>query len=129
MPSKPTNQPKTEPNAGLELAQFDYTNLTGTAFEDYQKIERSLLFGQKYDFEVWLATSIMKFRINENSGEKEQYMNGITLNGAKPIEVTRISALQAMELNRQITHLNGAEYRGTSKYLLLKKPVNQPVEV
>lgn len=111
-----------EPNAGLDLAGIDYTNLTGANFEAYKEIESRLEFGKKYDFEVWAASSVLKFKMNENTGEKYQVMSGIQLNGAKPIEVTRISALQAREINQHVTHLQGNEYRGTSKYLLLKKP-------
>lgn len=118
-----------EPNAGLNLAGFDYTNLNGKSFEDYQEVVSTLLFNQKYDYEVWLATAKLKFTMDENTGEKLQIMDGIILNGAKPIEVTRISALQAKELNQHVTHLIGNEHRGTSKYLLLKKVVKEVAEV
>ena len=119
----------TEPNAALGLAKFDYTNLNGKAFEEYQSIVSSLLFNQKYDFEEWLASSKLKFRINEDTGEKYQYMDGVILNGAKPISIVRISAIQARELNAHVTHLTGNEYRGTSKYYLLKKAAKEGVEV
>lgn len=119
---KTTNQ---EPNAGLDLAGFDYANLHGEAFKKYQEIADSLQFGQKYDYEVWNAGSKMKFGLDENTGEKYQFIDGIVLYAAKPIEVVRISALQARELNSHVTHLTGNEYRNTSKYLLLKKPAKE----
>lgn len=119
--SKQKTQSELEPNAGLDLAGFDYTNLTGENFKKYREIESSLEYGKKYDFEVWNAGSKLKFGVDEDTGNKYQYLDGIILYAAKPIEVTRISALQAKELNNHVTHLTGNEYRNTSKYLLLKK--------
>jgi len=106
---------------GIDLSSIDYQNLTGKAFSDYLDILDPLPLHEKYDFEEWLATSEMKFRINENTGDKEQYLAGIKLNGNKRIALTRITLRDAIELNKHVNHLNTAESRGTSKYYLMAK--------
>lgn len=109
-----------KPNKDLQLADIDYQKLEGEAFDNYLKVTEGLFLNNKYDFEVWKASSIQKFRINENSGDKEAYIKGIKLNSNQPIQKTRIKWSDAQELNKQVSH-NMAEAQ-TSKYYLLVKP-------
>ncbi len=102
-----------------ELKDIDYTKLTGETLEKYLAIVASLDQEKYYDFEYWMAKGDLKYRINEDSGEKELYLKGIILNGSAPRNVTRIAVKFANDLNASINdpsigHLN-------SKYLLLKK--------
>lgn len=118
---KPTiEEPLLSPNKGLELNDIDYSNLQGPAFKQYQEVIDDLILNDKYDFEMWLATSVRKFRVNEDNGDREEYIAGIQLNGNKPIQTTRIKVKDALELNKQVSHNQGD--RGWSKYYLLKKP-------
>lgn len=118
-PKKDVSAPS-KPNENLPLADIDYQNLTGEAFNNYQKVTEGLFLNDKYDFEVWKAQSIQKFKINEDTGKSEAYINGIRLNSNQPLERTRIKWSDALELNKQVSH-NAAE-AGTSKYYLLAKP-------
>lgn len=98
-----------------DVSGIDYENLTGDNWKKYQEIETSLFMHQHYDFEQFTARPIRKFRVNEDTGEKEQYMAGIEVTGAKPKMRTRISARDARTMNVQIA-TNGLYY------LLAKTP-------
>lgn len=116
-----TKQEQVNPNKDLALQNIDYQNLNGDTFKEYQEVVNGLFLNDKYDFEMWLATSVRKFRVNEDNGEREEYISGITLNGNKPIQLTRIKLKDALEMNKQVSHNQGE--RGNSKYFLLAKPV------
>lgn len=114
------------PNKGLGLEDFNYSEMHGQnaeskqMFEDYQKVTGKLLLNEKYDFEYWNAVGVYKYKVNEDTGEKEKYIAGIQLLGNKPIgKVTRISWLMAKEIN---THVGNNATDRNSKYLLLAKP-------
>jgi hypothetical protein len=115
------------PNEGLGLERFDYKKLEGQHFEDYQEIVSKLQLQEKYDFEIWKATSIVKFRMNADTGDKEAYIDGIKLNSADPVQKTRIKAMDALEINKHVSHLKGNEITSTSKYCLLAKPVSETI--
>lgn len=102
------------------LLEIDYANLTGKAFDDYGEIESQLFMNEKYDFELWVATSVLKFKFDEDSGEKTQYMNGVRLHSNKPVQVTRMTVQQAREINKHVK--SGVNESRNSKYMLLVKP-------
>lgn len=116
-PATTHSTPAPSPNTGLELPE-NYTNLEGKAFTDYQDTLGELLLNEKYDFEEWNAIILPKFRLNEDTGDKEEYINGVQLMGAKPVMTTRITLKQAIELNRFATTRKDDR---NSKYYLLKK--------
>lgn len=120
-------QASESPNAGLKLHGIDYQNLNGDTFKEYQKIESALLMNEKYDYEMWLATSEFEYEIHRKTGKPVQYMVGITLNGNKPILNTRLTAIMARELNTHVK--SGATERQNSKYYLLTKPIAATVEL
>lgn len=123
----PESTPTKSPNDELtELLELDYSKLQGDAFDQYQDIEADLLMNKKYDFEMWLATSQIKFKMDEDTGDKVAYMNGIILHGNKPIQLSRMTAAQSRELNSHVK--TGAPERQNSKYYLLAKPKAELVE-
>lgn len=111
---------KDNPNSELELDGLDYSKLKGKDFERYQEVESSLLMNDKYDYEMWLATYDIEFDLNKQTGKPVEKMVGITLHGNKPIQLSRMTAAQARELNSHIK--TGAPERQNSKYYLLAKP-------
>lgn len=111
------------PNKGLPLENIDYSNLNGEAFKNYMEIVNGLLLNTKYDWEMWKASSEQKKRFNEDTGKVDDYIAGIKLNGNKPIQTTRITLRDALQLNAQVSH-NQAD-AGNSKYLLLAKPKSE----
>lgn len=115
------------PNDELtDLLELDYSKLQGKAFEEYEEIESELLMHSKFDYEMWLATSQFKFKLDEDTGEKIAFMNGVILHGNKPIQITRLTAAQARELNNHVK--TGAPERQNSKYYLLAKPKAELME-
>lgn len=118
---------KDNPNSELELDGLDYSKLKGKDFERYQEVELSLLMNDKYDYEMWLATYDIEFDLDRQTGKPIQKMVGITLHGNKPIQLSRMTAAQARELNSHIK--TGAPERQNSKYYLLAKPKAELVEV
>ncbi|GEM_PF-3628847 len=111
------------PNKDLQLSGIDYANLNGGAFKQYQDVVAGLFLNDKYDFEMWKASSMIEYEEDRKSKtpRKIEIMVGIILNGNKPIQTTRIKLKDALELNRQVSH-NLAD-AGNSKYFLLAKPV------
>ena len=127
----PAQSVPASPNEELtELIPLNYRALNGKTWETYQEIEQSLLMNDKYDYEVWLAQPTMKWRINEDTGEREQYMTGVQINngaiGGGPLMVTRISVVQARENNKHAKP--GASEARNSKYYFLVQPKTQPAE-
>lgn len=102
----------------IDLSDFDYSNLEGKSFEDYQEIVGKLFLDEKYDFEEWNAIAVTEFEFDRKTGNKTQIITGIKLMGNKPVMNTRITLRQALEINRHVTTV--ATDRN-SKYLLLKK--------
>jgi hypothetical protein len=102
---KQTKTP-TNPNAGIDgLRNFDWGNpVIGDVYKAYVELFGKLRLNEKYYFEEWLATSIQKFRVNEDTGEKESYIAGITIHGNKPINTTLITVANANVLNSFVTH-------------------------
>lgn len=117
---------KDNPNSELELDGLDYSKLKGKDFERYQEVESGLLMNDKYDYEMWLATYDIEFDLDRQTGKPIQKMVGITLHGNKPIQLSRMTAAQARELNSHIK--TGAPERQNSKYYLLAKPKAELVE-
>lgn len=118
---------KANPNSELELDGLDYSKLKGKDFERYQEVESGLLMNDKYDYEMWLATYDIEFDLDRQTGKPIQKMVGITLHGNKPIQLSRMTAAQARELNSHIK--TGAPERQNSKYYLLAKPRPELAEV
>ncbi|MDB5288544.1 MAG: hypothetical protein JWR05_3493 [Mucilaginibacter sp.] len=119
------------PNKGLGLENIDYGIMDGASseaianFNRYKEIEAKLLLNDKYDFEIWKATSVQKFKMDEDSGDKIPYTAGLILNAAKPIQKTRITAAAALEINKHVSHMKANEFTATSKYCLLAKPISE----
>ena len=118
--ARPTVQGDPNPNNNLPLDGIDYENLNGENFQAYEKITQGLILNQKYDFEMWKATSVIKKRFNEDTGGVDEYVAGIQLNGNKPIQTTRIKAKDALLLNSQVSR--AIADGNNSKYYLLAKP-------
>lgn len=110
------------------LQNFDWNKpIDGPTFKSYMELFGNLLLNDKYLFEEWLATSVQKFRINENTGDKEEYIAGIKLHGKEPINTTLITVKNAMTLNSFVTH-NLSE-RSNSRYYLLAIPKEEAAKV
>jgi len=101
-----------------DLSGFDYKNLNGQSLVEYQKIAASLPLDQEFTFEQYSAFGEFRFRLNEITGEKEEYVYGIKLRNSDPINITKIPAGYARDLNAQLM----AKHPITnSRYYLLKK--------
>lgn len=101
-----------------DLTEFDYRNLNGQSFLNYQQIALNLPADNEFVYEQYSAFGEFKFRINENTGDKEEYLFGIKLKSSDPINVTQIPAKMARELNEQIMAKHPVS---NSRYYLLKK--------
>jgi hypothetical protein len=110
-----------DPNKDLELAGIDYENLMGEHWDNYQKVTAGLLLNNKYDFHSYKASSVGKFKLDEDNGEKVAYVAGIRLNSTKPIQKTRLKWSDALELNAHVSDSKTREAQ-TSVYYLLVKP-------
>lgn len=122
---KKKNEEVVSPNDALtDLIGLNYNRLEGKEWETYQRVEQALFMNEKFDYEVWLAQPIVKFRINEDTGDKESYIAGMITNGGKqgggPLMTTRISAVQARENNKHAKP--GASEARNSKYYFLVQP-------
>jgi hypothetical protein len=119
------------PNEELtELSELNYRALNGEAWNKYQEVEQSLFMNDKYDYEVWFAQPTMKWRINEDTGEREQYQTGVQINngaiGGGPLMISRVSVMQARENNKHAKP--GASESRNSKYYFLVQPKKQTAE-
>jgi hypothetical protein len=126
---KTTTQQPTMP----DLSGFDYTKLTGDDYKKYIAIagefgvdengrpryKTELQLNEKYFYEQWKAIGEKKFRLNEDTGEREEYIAGIRLTGATPIMRTKITAKNAIDLNTQLS-TNPQEHANSKFYLLAK---------
>jgi hypothetical protein len=123
-----------QPNEGLGLEAFDYekfdaaTDQAKQSFKDYLAIAGSspqnagkLDINAKYDYEVYRALSIVKYKVNEDTGEKDEYIAGLRILSSSPLQKTRVKAKDALTLNAFVTH--NAKEQQTSKYYLLAKPL------
>lgn len=115
------NVQSADPNKDLQLADIDYQNLNGEAWDNYQKITEGLLMNNKYDFECYKASSVGKFKMDEDTGAKIAYIAGIKLNSTIPTQKTRIKWSDAQELNSHVSDAKTREAQ-TSVYYLLSKP-------
>lgn len=107
-----------DPNADLDLSEFDYENLTGEKFAKYQALVKSLNGYQNRDFEQYMASGIFKMTLNANM-DKEEVLDGIRLNQSKPLNKTRVPVNSIRNLNAQIMNKNNPHTN--SRYYLLKK--------
>lgn len=121
--STPTKSPNDELT---DLLPINYRKLQGEDFKEYQEIESELLMNEKYDYEMWLATYEVEFDLDRKTGKPIQKMVGITIHGSEPIQLSRMTAAQARELNSHVK--TGAPERQNSKYYLLAKPKAELVE-
>ena len=106
------------PNADLDLSEFDYENLKGESFAKYQALVQSLNGFQNRDFEQYMASGIFKMTLNANM-DKEEVLDGIKLNQSKPLNKTRVPVNSIRNLNAQIMDKNNPHTN--SRYYLLKK--------
>lgn len=113
-----------DPNKDLALADINYQNLTGEDWAKYQKVTDGLFLNNQYDFEVWKAASVQKFKMDEDSGDKIPYIAGIKLISNQPIQKTRVKWSDALELNKFVSDSKTREAQ-TSIYYLLAKPQAQ----
>lgn len=107
------------PNADLDLSEFDYDNLTDASFEKYQKLIGGLNGFQNRDFVQYNAHGVFKNILNDNA-DKETVLKGIKIVNSKPINFTRIPVSAARDLNNQIYDRNNPHTN--ARYYLLKKP-------
>jgi len=106
------------PNADLDLSEFDYENLKGESFAKYQALVQSLNGFQNRDFEQYMASGIFKMTLNANM-DKEEVLDGIRLNQSKPLNKNRVPVNSIRNLNAQIMDKNNPHTN--SRYYLLKK--------
>ena len=106
------------PNADFleELAEIDYTNLTGDAWDKYQAIEKRLQWSKMYDFQQYKAEAVKQARYPGLEGTPFD-MRGIKLKNDKPNNTTRITPRTAADINAQIVNMENPN----GLYLLLKK--------
>jgi hypothetical protein len=122
------------PNDELDLAQFNYDELTGDSFKEYVRLagdhsameivsgeevpmRGSLQENQSFDFVLLKAKPVMQARFPGMKDTPFDYV-GIRAEG-KPLHTTRIPVKTALEFNRQI--LNAHSRAGHGKYYFLKK--------
>jgi len=112
----------------IDMPDFDYDNLTGEEFADYQSYVTSLrptnldpdrFFGPwdgpLFDFEIYEAVPVFEGQPGS------QNLNGIQLISPEPISRSRVHARVAELFNAQIKNIRGQDNTGI--YYLLKKPV------
>jgi len=107
------------PNDNLDLSGFDYDNLTGESFVEYDKLVNSLNGFENRDFVQYLANGVFKTILDDNA-DKKIILVGIKINNIKPVNQTRIPVNIARNLNAQIMDRNNPA--SNSRYYLLKKP-------
>ena len=107
------------PNDNLDLSGFDYDNLTGESFVEYDKLVNSLNGFENRDFVQYLASGVFKTILDDNA-DKKIILVGIKINNIKPVNQTRIPVNIARNLNAQIMDRNNPA--SNSRYYLLKKP-------
>jgi hypothetical protein len=126
---------KVSPNDELELAGFNYEDLTGQSFKDYVglvgdhsamevlngeevPIRGSLQENKSYDFVLMKAVPVMQARFPGMKDTPFDYV-GIRVKENKAVHSTRIPVKTALEFNRQI--MNAHSRAGHGKYYFLKK--------
>lgn len=110
------------PNANLDLSQFDYNNLTGESFIKYAALVDNLPVQHLRDFTQYMASGIFKTILNDNA-DKVRILVGIKINRVDPVNHTRITVGQARNLNMQIH--DGNNPATNSRYYLLRKDDNK----
>lgn len=115
---KPENgyQQDPEPNKGLGHEEINYAKLTEEdTFKSYQAIEGTLQLRKKYDFDLYKASTVTEKQFNKQTGNVGDVVVGIKIREIAPMQKTRMTWLQARELNTHVDHSM------SSKYLLLSK--------
>jgi hypothetical protein len=97
---------------------FDYTKLSGKAFQEYIEHIDSLPLHDMCDFELYAVKPV---RVERYPGLKDTPIDfvGLTLRNTTPEHKTRIPVKVAKEYNNQI--LNQHSIAGHGKYYLLAK--------
>jgi len=100
--------PKTKsPNEDLDLEEFDYKKFDAStperikSFIDYLTLAESLPMNKSYLYDKFFAKGIFKFRINEDTAEREKYLAGIVFDSTL-INTCTTHSKNANLLNRQI---------------------------
>lgn len=106
------------PNDDLDLSKFDYDNLNGESFQEYQELVNKLPGHENKDFVQYMASGVFKTILNDNA-DKEVILVGIKINNIKPVNHTRVPVNVARNLNAQIMDRNNPP--SNSRYYLLKK--------
>jgi len=115
-----------------DVSQFDYSKMAAQStndaiyekeklhFASYQEVVQSLMNNEKYDYEMWLASATFEEVMVRQNGKQVKAIKlvGVRLNGNKPIQLTRMTKIQADEINKHVS-IDGH----TSKYLFLAKEV------
>ena len=117
---------KTKPVEQPDVTAFDYENLNGDHFKDYQKLLASLNAYDSYDFEQFMASGIFEKDFNKQTGSIDTILTGIRLNRSQSINTTRMPLIHIMDLNRQIE--NRSNPPTNSRYYLLKKVAKEETE-
>jgi hypothetical protein len=90
--------------------QFDYKNLTGQNFKNYEAHVNTLPLFNLLDFKVYKVKSLIK-ELYPGLPNSPKVFDGIEIVNDKPIHNTRIDVKTALEMNAQV--------RNTGRYYLL----------
>jgi hypothetical protein len=122
-----TTEAIASPNETLDLSRFDYSNMKGQMFEDYNKLINTLKHNDFYDFETMKVRAVKKVRYKGVQGSPIDIV-GFELKEIKPINTTRIPLKYALEMNGRMTpdeegnyYLTGGQFENSGIYYLLKK--------
>lgn len=106
------NDAETEPevpktgNASLDLSRFNYGNMVGQPFLDYMELIDSLPMHEKYDFEQYKVSPVVRERF---PGMKNTPIDviGFTIRDNAPVKTTRILPAHARDNNGRIMEKHG----------------------
>jgi hypothetical protein len=104
-------RPKSQSEA-LGLDMFNYNNLVGDDYEEYEKLVSTLPYGQMFDFVVYGAEPIMK-ALYPGLKDTPYKQIGVKIKSTEPIHTTRMEVKHIIELNNQLAN--------SKRYYLLKK--------
>lgn len=111
--SAPNVNPNTDPEAkpGKTAKKFDYRELTGQNFLDYEKHVHGLPLFDMQDFLVYKVNAVIKEQY-PGLPNSPKLFDGIEIVNDRPIHQTRIDVKTALEMNAQV--------RNSGRYYLLK---------
>jgi hypothetical protein len=103
---------QSNPNAVLDLNQFDYDNLVDKNFAKYESFVSQLAHEKQFDFVEMRVNPVIKAKWEGLPGSPMDF-KGIEITSNVPVKTTRVPVKHILDLNAQV--------RNTKKYFLLKK--------